>query len=62
MGRREKQQAKYDRRQAAAGKAAEKDAKDKAALQRKASQAGGAGKLSRREIKLARRMGEGEGR
>lgn len=54
-------QEKFDRRKAAAEKAAEKDKQDKADLVKKVNQRGGAGKLSRKEIALARRMEEGEG-
>lgn len=51
-------QKRYDRRKAAAEKAAEKDEADKEALTAKVNQPGGAGKLSRKDIKLARRMTE----
>lgn len=57
MGRQEK----YDAKKAAAAKAAKKDQEDKEALVEKMNQKGGAGKLSRAEIKLAKRMGDGEG-
>lgn len=53
--------AKYEKKKAAAEKAAAKDKADKEALQEKMSQKGGAGKLSKRELDLAKRMGEGEG-
>ena len=52
----------YEEKKAAAAKAAEKDQKAKEALVEKVNQPGGAGKLSRKDIKLARRMGDGEGK
>jgi hypothetical protein len=48
-------QDKYERRKAASEKAAKKDRADKTALAKKVNQKGGAGKLSRAEIKLAKR-------
>lgn len=52
----------YDEKKAAAEKAAKKDKEAKEALVEKVNQPGGAGKLTRKEIKLARRMGDGEGK
>jgi hypothetical protein len=51
----------YERRRAASARASEKDAADKKALADKMTAKGGAGKLSRKEIKLAKRTGDGEG-
>jgi hypothetical protein len=54
-------QERFARRKAATAKAAEKDAADKKALVAKVNQPGGAGKLSKKDLKLARRMEQGEG-
>ena len=56
-----RKQEKYDARKAAADKAAEKDKAAKEALVEKVNQKGGAGKLTKEELKLAERMAPGEG-
>ena len=61
MSRSEKRQAKYNKKKEATQKAADKDKADKEALAEKMAQKGGAGKLTRAEIKLAKRTGEVEG-
>jgi hypothetical protein len=61
MGRADNRQEKYDKKKAAAEVAAAKDKAAKEALQEKMAVKGGAGKLSKEELKLAKRMGEGEG-
>lgn len=55
-----KRQEKFERAKIATNKAAEKDRAAKEALEKKVNQKGGAGKLTRAEIKLAKRTGEGE--
>jgi hypothetical protein len=55
-----RKQARYEERKAAAARAAEADEAAMKALHKKLNQKGGAGKLTREELKLARRMGEGQ--
>lgn len=57
----DKAKAAIERNKAANKKAADADQAAKEALQEKMSQKGGAGKLSRKELNLAKRMGDGEG-
>lgn len=52
---------KYEKAKEAAAKAAAADQAAKEALVEKVNQKGGAGKLTKDELKLAKRMGEGEG-
>lgn len=52
---------KYQEKKAASERAAAKDQAAKEALVEKVNQKGGAGKLSKKELDLAKRMGEGEG-
>lgn len=54
-------QAKYERRVAATQEAASRDDDAKQALMKKMNKKGGAGRLTSAEIRLARRMGLGEG-
>lgn len=62
MNREAKRQEKYEKAKAAAEKAAAKDQADKDALVEKMKTKGGAGKLSKKELNLAKRTGEGEGK
>lgn len=55
-----KTQTNYARRRAASEAAAQQDEEAKRALIRKMSRKGGAGRLSRSELNLAKRMGLGE--
>lgn len=57
-----RKQEKYDAKKAAAEKAAAADQTAKDALVAKVNQKGGAGKLTKKELDLAKRMGEGEGK
>lgn len=51
----------FGRKKEASSKAADSDTKAKQDLQKKMSKPGGAGRLSRAELRLARRMDLGEG-
>lgn len=62
MSREAKRQEKYEKAKAAAEKASAKDQAAKDALVAKVNQKGGAGKLTKKELDLAKRMGEGEGK
>lgn len=57
-----RKQEKYEAKKAAAEKAAAADQAAKDALVAKVNQKGGAGKLTKKELDLAKRMGEGEGK
>lgn len=59
---RKKEQEKFEKAKDATAKAAAADQAAKDALVAKVNQKGGAGKLSKKELDLAKRMGEGEGK
>lgn len=63
MSRRDdKAKAKVEEAKGRAAKAVAKDQAAKDALVEKVNQKGGAGKLTKKELDLAKRMGEGEGK
>lgn len=61
MGRK-REERKYQEAKAKTQQAAAKDQAAKEALVEKMNQKGGAGKLTKKELDLAKRMGEGEGK
>lgn len=62
MSRASKRQEKYEKAKIDTKKAAEQDQEQKDALIKKMQQKGGAGKLSKKELELTKRIGEGEGK